>query len=241
MTASVDDPCDGVAGAAGVLGLAGFLGVLVLAAVEADVLVAELAAGGDGEDVVGGAVEAEVRNRGCASVAAAELGAGDDGDGLEGVGKRASSTVAHGTTITEASGEDVLLVNTKLIIQLSQHSFGKGNIFTSIISPTSVEAIGSNKDGRILRLLLKTIVSSTNNIAHVSIEPVVADDELVLGVGVVVLGHGEGVLSLSAVDADLFDAARGRVLAASCCLGVNQGEADGAEEGEGGGEGGPHG
>lgn len=85
MTAGVDDPCDRVTGAAGVLGPAGLLSVLVLAAVEADVLVAELAAGGDGEDVVGGAVDAEVGDGSGAAVAAAELGAGDDSDGLEGV------------------------------------------------------------------------------------------------------------------------------------------------------------
>lgn len=142
-------------------------------------------------------------------------------EGGELTGKRASSAVTHCTTITETGGKDVLLVDTKLVIQLSQHGLGKGNIFTSVISPTSVEAIGSNKDGRVLRLLLQTVISSTNNIAHVSIEPVVADDKLVLGVGVVVLGDGKGVLSLSAVDADLLDAARGRVLAASCGLGVN--------------------
>lgn len=85
MAAGVGNPCDGVAGAAGVLGLAGLLGVAALAPVEGEELVAELTAGGDGEDVVGGAVEGEVGDGSGAAVAAAELGSGDDGDGLESV------------------------------------------------------------------------------------------------------------------------------------------------------------
>ena len=92
MVAAVGDPPYGVAVGARVLGLdvrsaarLGLGGVLGLAPVEAEELVAQRAAGVDGQDGVDDAVDSQVGDGRVAAVAAAELGAGDGGNGAEDV------------------------------------------------------------------------------------------------------------------------------------------------------------
>jgi len=89
MATTVSDPGNGLA-AAGVRGLdvvlgtgSGIVDLLLLAAVGADPLVAELAALLDAENIVGGSVDVEVRDGSVATVAAGEESTRDDGDSGE--------------------------------------------------------------------------------------------------------------------------------------------------------------
>ena len=89
MATTVGDPGNGLAAAlVGSLDVvlstwAGVVDVLLLAAVGADPLVAELAAEVDSENVVRCTVDSEVGNRGVTAVAARKLSTGDDGDSSE--------------------------------------------------------------------------------------------------------------------------------------------------------------
>lgn len=91
MAAGEGDPGDGVVGLARVLGLDGALavvrlgGVLGLAAVVLDEAVADLAAHGDGKNVVLGSVDTEEGNRGGSTVASTDLRAGNGSNGTEDV------------------------------------------------------------------------------------------------------------------------------------------------------------
>lgn len=91
MPTAEGNPRHGEAIPAGVLRLDGTLavarlrGVLRLAAVVAEEPVANGAAHGDGEDVIVGSVDAEVRHGGVAAAASADLGAGNGCDGTEDV------------------------------------------------------------------------------------------------------------------------------------------------------------
>lgn len=152
----------------------------------------------------------------------------------------ASGAVAHCTTIAETSSKDVALINTQLVENLVKNGVGEGNILSVVVGPSSIQPVGGNEDGRVLGPRLETVVTTANNVAHVTIQPVVADDELVGSVGVVVAWESQGVLAVLAVDVDALNTARGRVLAASCRTGFSQRDADSADEGEDGREVGPH-
>lgn len=89
VATTVSDPGNGLA-AAGVRGFdvvlgtwGGVVDLLLLAAVGADPLVAELAALLNAENVVGGSVDVEVRDGSVATVAAGEESTRDDGDSSE--------------------------------------------------------------------------------------------------------------------------------------------------------------
>lgn len=121
--------------------------------------------------------------------------------------------MAHGTTVTEASSENLLLINAEVLLGKSKHLISKGDILTTLVSPASVETVGSDKDGRVASQVAKAIVTALDDIAHVSAEPVVAEDETVGLVVLVVVGQLEGVLAVLAVDLQGLDAAGGRLLA----------------------------
>lgn len=121
--------------------------------------------------------------------------------------------MAHGTTIAESGSENLLLINAEVLLGKSKHLISEGNILTTLVSPASVETVGSDEDGRVASQVAKTIVTALYNVAHVSAEPVVAEDETVGLVVLVVVGQLEGVLAVLAVDLHGLDAAGGRLLA----------------------------
>lgn len=121
--------------------------------------------------------------------------------------------MAHGTTIAESGSENLLLINAEVLLGKSKHLISEGDILTTLVGPASVETVGGDEDGRVASQVAKTIVTALDNVAHVSAEPVVAEDETVGLVVLVVVGQLEGVLAILAVDLHGLDAAGGRLLA----------------------------
>lgn len=121
--------------------------------------------------------------------------------------------MAHGTTIAESGSENLLLINAEILLGKSKHLISEGDVLTTLVSPASVETVGGDEDGRVASQVAKTIVTALDNVAHVSAEPVVAEDETVGLVVLVVVGQLEGVLAILAVDLHGLDAAGGRLLA----------------------------
>jgi hypothetical protein len=219
VATTVGDPGNGLS-AAGVGSLdvslltsAGVLDALLLAAVGADPLVAELAALLDGKNIVGGTVDVEVRDGSVATVAAGEEGTRDNGNGSEVVGTGASNAVAHSATIAETSSKNLLLINAEVVLGKSEHLISEGDILATLVGPTSVETVGSNEDSRVTSQVLKTVVAALGNVVHVTAEPVVTEDKLVGLVVLVVVGKLEDVLSVLAVDVHVLDSVSGALLA----------------------------
>ena len=157
MVAVVDDPGHGEAGlAASVLGLdrvaavgLGLVGEL-LAAVEADVLVAELATHGDVQDRVGGAVLAVECNGGVASVAAAQLGAGDDSDGADLIRAGTSKSVGHAAAVAEAGRKAEVGVDAEVVLDCLEELVEEGDILAVGVGPALVQTVGNDEDGGVL-------------------------------------------------------------------------------------------
>lgn len=121
--------------------------------------------------------------------------------------------MAHGTTVAEASSKDLLLINAEVLLGKSKHLISEGDILTTLVRPASVETVGSNEDGGVASQVAKTVVTALDDVAHVSAEPVVPEDETMGLVVLVVVGQLEGVLAVLAVDLHGLDAAGGRLLA----------------------------
>jgi hypothetical protein len=94
----------------------------------------------------------------------------------------------------------LLLVNAKVILGELEHLVGEGDILTTLVGPTSVETVGGDEDGRVASKALETVEATLGNVVHVAITPVVAEDESVRLVVLVVVGKLEDVLALLAVD-----------------------------------------
>jgi len=121
--------------------------------------------------------------------------------------------VAHSTTVAESGSEYLLLINAEVLLGKSKHLVSEGDILAALVSPASVETVGGDEDGRVASQAAKTVVIALDDVAHVSAEPVVAEDEAVGLVVLVVVGQLEGVLAVLAVDLHGLDAAGGRLLA----------------------------
>lgn len=121
--------------------------------------------------------------------------------------------MAHGTTVTEASSENLLLINAEVLLGKSKHLISEGDVLTTLVSPASVKTVGGDEDGRVASQVAKAIVTALDDVAHISAAPVVAEDETVGLIVLVVVGQLEGVLAVLAVDLQGLDTAGGRLLA----------------------------
>lgn len=82
--------------------------------------------------------------------------------------------MGHGTAVTEASCEDLLLIDTKTIGKVLNESIDKSNILPTTVRPTSIEAVGCHKDSALVREAFKS-VPAVGNIIHGATEPVEAE------------------------------------------------------------------
>ena len=190
VVAVVDDPGHGEAGlAAGVLCLdrvaAVGLGLVgePLAAVEADELVAELAAHGHVQDGVGGAVLAVECNGRVASVAAAQLSAGDDGDGADLVRAGTSKSVGHTAAVAETGREAEVGVDAEIILNCLDKLVEEGDILAVGVGPALVQTIRNDEDSSVLGKGLEAVEGKNSS----SIGVLAVDDLLGAGATLVPL------------------------------------------------------
>jgi hypothetical protein len=122
-----------------------------------------------------------------------------------------------------------------------EHLVGKGNVLSAIVGPSGVQPIRSNEDGSAGRQGEKAVILATDNGTHVTVEPMVAKNELVGGVWVIVARQLQSVLAILAVDRHALDAARYGRLATSCRSSVGERQDGDCKEREQYGEFGPHG
>ncbi|OSS46593.1 hypothetical protein B5807_08500 [Epicoccum nigrum] len=216
VVAVVDDPGHGEAGlASSVPGLdrvtAVGLGLVgePLAAVEADVLVAELTTHGNVQDRVRGAVLAVESNGGVASVAAAQLSAGDDSDGADLVRAGTGKSVGHAATVAETGREAEVGVDAKVVLNCLNELVKEGDILAVGVGPALVQTIRNDKDGSVLGNGLEAVerkntssigVLAVDNLlgAGASLVPLI--DNPVRVVLVVVVRHVDEVVAGLAVD-----------------------------------------
>lgn len=146
--------------------------------------------------------------------------------------------MAHRTAVAPAGGEELALVHAEVVLEHGNDLVGEGDVLATVVGPAGVQAVGGNKDGAVTGQLTEAVEATVGNIVHGAITPVVANDDAVLLVAVVVVGQLEDVLSLPAVDGHGLGArGRGRLAAAE---GLGLDRLDGGEKGEGEGAEGDH-
>lgn len=153
-----------------------------------------------------------VSNGVVATVASRESCARKHCDGAEVLGLAARKTEAHGSAVGEAQRESLLLVDTKVVVDLLANSVDKGDIFTALVGPTFVQPIRGHEDGAVLRQCLESVVwgGAAVDRGHVSITPVKTEDQTVWLVLVVIVREADDPTALLAIDGDGLSATRQR-------------------------------
>jgi len=212
----------------------------LLAAVGGNKLVADLAAHGDVEDRVAGAVLSVVGDRLGSTGATAQLCARDDGYGTDHVGAGACERVRHSTAVAEARGEAKGGVDAEVRLNSLDHLVKEGDILATRVGPALVEPIRNNEDGRVVGNSLEAVVRQStalgdilavDNLLRTSPTLVPCEDETVRPVLVVVVRDVEDVVAVLAVDLHRVLLVRERFgLAAACRVGREDGWHRGQEE-----------
>jgi len=128
------------------------------AAVIADEAVAHLAASGNVEDRVGGAVLAVVSDGVGAALAAAELTSGENGNSADHLGAGAGESKGHGAAVAEASREAEARFYAEVGFDGLDELVEEGDVLAALVAPAGVEAVGHDKDGRVVGNGVKSIV-----------------------------------------------------------------------------------
>jgi len=245
VVAVVDDPGGRVAGAAVLvrhLGRVVAVGLGLrhgLAPVEADVLVADLAAHADVEDAVGRAVLSVVGHGRVAAAAAAQDGTGNDGDGADHGRAGAGDGVRHGAAVAEAGREAQRRLDAQGVLDGRDHLVEEGDVLAVLVAPARVEALRDHEDGVVVGVeggeavvgegTAAVGVLALDDLLGAAAELVPGEDEAVGLVAVVVVGQLDHVLALLVVDVERVGAA-GLVAWALAAAGRPGRRGDGGED-----------
>jgi hypothetical protein len=123
--------------------------------------------------------------------------------------------MAHRTAVAPPRGEELALVNAEVVLQHGHDLVREGDVLAAVVGPAGVEAVGRHEDGAVAGPGLQVVEAAAGHVVHVSVTPVVSDDDSMSLVAIVVVGQLEDVLSLLAVDCHGLGAGGWRCFAAA--------------------------
>lgn len=167
---------------------------------------------------------------GCLSaITAAQLSTRDNSNCTNHIGTSASKSIRHCTSVAETCGEPEVGVDAEIRLDSLHQLVKEGDIFAALISPALIEAIRHDKDSRVVRNSLETIVGqgsalvgvlAVDNLLRTAAELMPGEDQSVGLVLVVVVRNVQEVVSILPVHLHRVLLVReGFRLAAACGVG----------------------